>query len=211
MPDFTLEDEYAPDDVCGLDEVGRGPLAGPVVAACVYIPPALREHPLTGEINDSKKLSEKKRHVLDKFIRTECIWALAECTPGEIDDLNILQASLTAMVRAYESMAHKAPVALVDGNRLPRALPCRGIPVVKGDSRSVSIAAASIIAKTYRDKLMRSLAEDHPHYGWESNAGYPTKVHMEGIAQYGITIHHRRSFAPVAAYLEAAERLKIRA
>lgn len=211
MPDFCLEDEYGPDDVCGLDEVGRGPLAGPVVAACVYIPPASRALPFMREINDSKKLSDKKREALDALIRSECIWGIAECSVEEIDSLNILKASLAAMVRAYEGLAVRPQVALVDGNRLPPALPCRGVPVVKGDSRSVSIAAASIIAKTYRDRLMCRLAEEHPHYGWENNVGYPTKTHLAGIERFGITVHHRRSFGPVASYLEATERLKIRA
>lgn len=210
MPDFALEDEHGP-DACGLDEVGRGPLAGPVVAACVYIPPEKRGLSWIAEINDSKKLSDKKREALDEFIRAECIWSIAECSVAEIDTMNILRASLAAMVKAYEAMTLRASVALVDGNRLPAHLPCRGVPVIKGDSRSVSIAAASIIAKTYRDKLMNELAAAHPHYGWESNAGYPTKTHLAGIEQFGITVHHRRSFGPVALYLSAQSDIKIRA
>lgn len=201
MPDFSLEAEHGY-DACGLDEVGRGPLAGPVVAACVYIPAEKRDLPFLKDINDSKKLSDKKREALDALIRAECIWALAECSVAEIDAMNILKASLTAMSRAYEGLAARPAVALVDGNRLP-ALPCRGVPVVKGDGRSVSIAAASIIAKVYRDRLMRELARAHPHYGWESNAGYPTKLHIEGLRIHGVTPHHRRSFAPVAELLAA--------
>jgi ribonuclease HII len=210
MPDFSLEDEHGP-DTCGLDEVGRGPLAGPVVAACVYIPHEKRALPFIPEINDSKKLAERKRERLDELIRSEFVWSIAACSPAEIDEMNILKASLTAMTRAYEGMRIQAAVALVDGNRLPAALPCRGVPVVKGDSLSVSIAAASIIAKTYRDKLMCDLACEHPHYGWERNAGYPTKLHIEGMRQHGITVHHRRSFAPVAEYLDEETRIKIRA
>lgn len=167
--------------------------------------------PLCGRLTTVRNYLKKKREALDELIRAECVWALAECSVEEIDTLNILKASLTAMVRAYEGLSVRPQVALVDGNRLPPALPCRGVPVVKGDSRSVSIAAASIVAKTYRDKLMSRLAQDHPHYGWESNAGYPTKTHLAGIEQCGITIHHRRSFGPVSRYLEAVDRLKIRA
>ncbi|MCB1531276.1 MAG: ribonuclease HII [Alphaproteobacteria bacterium] len=201
MPDFSLEDAID-GPVCGLDEVGRGPLAGPVVAACVYIPDHVRPLPFIGEIRDSKKLSEAKLESLNTLISEHCAFAVTEITPQEIDEINILQASLKAMATSLERMSVSIRHALVDGNRCPAHMPCPATPVVKGDSVSTSIAAASIIAKAHRDRIMRALAQEHPHYGWESNVGYPSPQHLAGIDAHGITNHHRKSFAPVRNFIE---------
>ena len=196
MPDFTLEDAHG-GLVCGLDEVGRGPLAGPVVAACVYISAECRTLPFIGDIKDSKKLRHPKRLSLDALIRQHCAWGIGQCEPEEIDAINILQASLKAMERAYAAMNAPADLALIDGNRLPKSLPCAGKAVVKGDGISTSIAAASIVAKVHRDKIMGQLAAEFPQYGWERNAAYPTAEHLAAIQIHGVTPHHRRSFGPV--------------
>ena len=199
-PDFSLEDKI-PGPVCGIDEAGRGPLAGPVVAACVHIPKDVRVFEFIKYINDSKKLTDKKREFLFIKITEHCSYGIAHCTPYEIDEMNILQASLTAMERAFALMPQQAEHALIDGNKIPKNLPCSCTPVVKGDARSISIAAASILAKVTRDRIMRALAQDHPHYGWERNAGYPTAEHRAALALHGPTEHHRRSFGPVRAVL----------
>lgn len=204
MPDFSLEDEQS-GLVCGLDEVGRGPLAGPVVAACVHVPDDVRTLSFVSEIKDSKKLGKKKLAELYDLISQHCIWSVAEISPAEIDEINILQASLKAMavacidVHGHTKMAH----ALVDGNKMPQNLPCPATTVVKGDSVSTSIAAASIVAKVTRDRIMLDLAAEYPHYGWESNAAYPSPAHLQAILEHGITPHHRKSFAPVRRYIEA--------
>jgi ribonuclease HII len=203
MPDFRHEDEHSPDlPVCGIDEVGRGPLAGPVVAACVYIPPEIRDMPFIRALQDSKKLTAIKRKALDESIRAHCIFAIAECSPAEIDRLNILQASLKAMADAFYAMPdwlhkHANSKVLVDGNFVPKSLQPRGVAIKKGDQLSCSIAAASIIAKVYRDALMERLHRAHPVYGWDRNAGYPTAAHISALQEHGITPHHRRSFAPI--------------
>lgn len=200
-PDFSIEDGIQ-GGVCGLDEVGRGPLAGPVVAACVYIPAEKRGLDFVLKIRDSKKLSEARLLELDSLIREHFEFGVAEVTPQEIDEINILQASLAAMKRAFMQITNAAIIhALVDGNHCPK-LPCPATPVIKGDSRSVSIAAASILAKVHRDKIMEQLAREHPHYGWERNVGYPTAEHLAGIDRHGITAHHRRSYAPVRNFIE---------
>ncbi len=199
MPDFSLENEHD-GPVFGLDEVGRGPLSGPVVAACVYIPEDLRTLPFVSEIRDSKALSEKKLERLYGEITTHFEWCVAEISPAEIDEINILQASLKAMAMSLLQMETVPVHALVDGNKLPN-LPCPARAVVKGDSKSVSIAAASIVAKVTRDRIMRELHKTHPHYGWSTNVGYPSKVHLAGIVAHGITEHHRKSYAPVRNFL----------
>lgn len=183
--------------VCGIDEVGRGPLAGPVVTACAYIPPEKIAHPVWKDVTDSKKLTPVKRDYLFEIIRHQCVYALAEASAEEIDTLNIHHATLLAMKRAYEGVHQKAAIslALIDGKFAP-AITCRTQTVVKGDSLSLSIAAASIIAKVTRDRMMTALHEEYPHYGWATNAGYGTAEHMDGIARHGITPHHRKSFAP---------------
>ena len=198
-PDFTLENEYS-GLVCGLDEVGRGPAAGPVVAGCVYMPEDVRNLSLTAEIQDSKKLSYKKLEELYEFITEYCVWAVAEKSPQEIDEINILQASLQAMAEALNKTGLEYTHALVDGNKLP-VLPCSASAIKKGDSKSVSIAAASIVAKVTRDRYMRKLHEHYPHYGWDTNVGYPSKAHKAGIDAHGITEHHRKSFAPVKNFI----------
>ena len=204
-PDFSLEDGHK-SPVCGLDEVGRGPLAGPVVAACVYIPDTKRDLAFISDIRDSKKLNAKKLEYLFKKISEHFTFGIAEISPQEIDKINILQASLKAMEEAFCSISSQAQsrndmLALIDGNHTPKNLPCPAQAVIRGDSKSVSIAAASIMAKVTRDRLMAKLAQEHPHYGWERNVGYPTPEHLAAINRHGITTHHRRSYAPVRNFL----------
>lgn len=204
--DFSLENKHE-GIVCGLDEVGRGPLAGPVVAACVYIPPEMRDLQFINIIKDSKKLSDKKRILAFEEINKYCAVGIGECSPAEIDELNILWASMEAMKRAYADMCDASglipTLALVDGNRIPPDMTCSAEAVVKGDAKSKSIAAASIIAKVTRDRYMSEIAAEYPHYGWESNSAYPTKQHLEAINIHGITPYHRKSFGPVRKFLEA--------
>lgn len=193
---FDLEQNYA-FPVCGLDEAGRGPLAGPVVAACVYVPTDKRGLGFWDDVNDSKKLSAKKRDTLFDHIREHCIYGIAEASVDEIDQLNILRASLLAMKRSFDIMGGKADwVALVDGNQKP-PLPCTIQTVIKGDSISRSIAAASILAKVTRDRVMEDLCKQYPMYGWSKNAGYGTALHLNALREHGITAHHRKSFAPI--------------
>ncbi len=202
MPDFSLEQSIN-GAVCGLDEVGRGPLAGPVVATCVYVPEDKYDLSFVSQIKDSKTLSEKKLTELNNLISQHFSFAIYEISPQEIDEINILQASLKAMVGAHNNLNEMIDHALIDGNRCPSELTCPSTPVIKGDNISTSIAAASIIAKTYRDALMKDLAKNHPHYGWARNAGYPTKEHLQAINLHGITPHHRKSFAPVRRFIES--------
>jgi ribonuclease HII len=200
-PDFSIEDSIG-GLVCGLDEAGRGPLAGPVVAACAYIPFEKRELPFVSQIHDSKKLLPEKLEILFDYISEHFIFAITEIPPETIDKINILQASLLAMKQSHEKITNAAiSHALVDGNKCPK-LSCPATAVVKGDNKSVSIAAASILAKVTRDRLMEKLAEEHPHYGWERNVGYPTAEHLEAINRHGITPHHRKSYAPVRNFIE---------
>ena len=200
MADFSLE-EQCDGVVCGLDEVGRGPLAGPVVAACVIIPPEKRTLDFVSDIKDSKKVSEKKREVLYAQIVQNFPHAISAISPQEIDEMNILQASLAAMKRAHDQLSGIA-YALVDGNRAP-ALSSQAITVIKGDQKSKSIAAASIVAKVYRDRIMKKLSEQYPDYGWAKNSGYPTAQHREALLVHGITEYHRRSFGPVRKIIES--------
>lgn len=202
MTDFSLEDQ-CDGIVCGLDEVGRGPLAGPVVAACVVIPKDKRMLDFISEIQDSKKLSLKKREELYDKITTHFPYAISEITPEEIDEINILQASLKAMKTAHDILDN-IEYALVDGNKAPQ-LSSQTTTVVKGDSKSKTIAAASIIAKVHRDRIMLALSKQYPHYGWSNNSGYPTKQHRAAIQEHGITPHHRKSFAPVRNFIESQQ------
>lgn len=200
-------DEQFSFPVCGIDEVGRGPLAGPVVAACVFICSNNHNEPFWTEITDSKKISAKKREKLFEMIKEHSIYGIAEVSPQEIDQLNIHHATLLAMKTAYDKIEAQLPhdvLALIDGKFAP-ALNCQTQTVIKGDSHSTSIGAASIIAKVHRDRLMAQYHDEYPHYGWNSNAGYGTKAHMDGLAQYGVTPYHRLSFAPCA---KAAENMK---
>ncbi len=193
LPNLDYELEHT-GLVAGVDEAGRAPLAGPVTAAAVI----LDLNNIPEGINDSKKLSEKKRDYLAEQIKATAIaYAICECNLQEIEELNILHASMLAMQRCVEQLSPQPIHALIDGNRLPKLLPCPATPIIKGDAKSLSIAAASILAKTSRDHLMKQLAEQYPHYGWERNAGYPTPQHIAALDTHGITPHHRRSFAPV--------------
>ncbi len=191
--------------ICGIDEVGRGPLAGPVVTACVHIPEEHLSHAVWREVNDSKKLTHNKREFLYDLIIDRCIFAVAEADVEEVDSLNIHHATLLAMKRAYEGVHGQAEIslALVDGKFAPK-IACSTKTVVKGDATSLCIAAASILAKVTRDRLMAKLHEEFPHYGWAGNAGYGTPEHIEGIRLHGITPHHRKSFAPCRESLEKA-------
>lgn len=175
----------------GCDEAGRGPLAGPVFAAAVILPKDFH-HPL---LNDSKQMSEKSREILRPIIEREAVaWAVEEVSAEEIDSINILNASITGMQRAVRRLAVKPEYLLIDGNKFK---PFDGYEyqcIVKGDGKFSSIAAASVLAKTYRDQYMRKLAAEYPQYGWERNMGYPTKEHIEAILAYGYTPHHRKSF-----------------
>lgn len=198
MPNFSLE-RQAGGKVAGIDEAGRGPWAGPVVAAAAILDPATLPKPLLERLDDSKKLNPKIRETLFRELQGRAAIGVGMADIGEIDTINILQATLLAMRRALDNLPYRPDFALVDGNRAPD-LPCPCQTVVKGDGRSLSIAAASIVAKVTRDRLMRRLAEEFPGYGWERNAGYGTAEHKAALERLGITPHHRRSFAPIAIY-----------
>ena len=192
MPDLAFEMEIG-GRVAGVDEVGRGPLAGPVTAAAVVLDLA---HVPEG-LDDSKKLSARRRGALWDQILAHADVSVAHASVGESDRFNILRASHIAMVRAVAGLSAKADHALIDGNMIPRDLAISSETIIKGDARSLSIAAASIVAKVWRDRHMVALAQQHPHYGWEKNAGYPTALHILGLKQFGVTEHHRRSFKPI--------------
>ena len=184
--------------IAGVDEVGRGPLAGPVVTAAVILDPA---NPITG-LNDSKKLTERRREVLAEEIKERALaWSIGRAEVEEIDEINILQATMLAMCRAVEGLPIKADYLLIDGNRLPTNLSCPAEAVVKGDSRVEVISAASILAKVSRDREMVMMAEQYPGYGLEKHKGYPTRAHVAALNEIGVTPIHRRSFRPVAMAL----------
>ena len=190
----------------GCDEAGRGCLAGPVMAAAVILPPDFHNDVL----NDSKQLSERQRYALREVIEREAVaWAVAECSPAEIDQLNILRCSILAMQRALDMLAVRPQHIIVDGNRWTPYIPAAEQPgtviggagtpipahtIIKGDATYMSIAAASVLAKTYRDDRMKALAKEYPQYGWDKNMGYPAKVHRDAIRQYGPTPYHRMTF-----------------
>ncbi len=192
MPDYSIELEVG-GMVAGVDEAGRGPLAGPVVAAAVILD--ITSIP-TG-IDDSKKLKREHREHLHGLIFASAHVGVGMASVEEIDRVNILQATFLAMVRAVEALPVAPHHLLIDGNRAPKALPCACRTVIGGDAISLSIAAASIIAKVIRDRIMAELALAHPHYGWERNAGYGTPEHQRALSLVGISPHHRRSFEPV--------------
>ena len=177
----------------GCDEAGRGPLAGPVFAAAVILPEGFF-HPL---LDDSKRMTERSRDILRPIIEQNAVaWAVESVQPGEIDRINILNASITGMQRAVLRLAVKPDLLLVDGNRFKPLDGYAHVTVVHGDATYASIAAASVLAKTWRDEYMRKIAQEYPQYGWDRNMGYPTKEHIEAIREYGYTPYHRKSFHP---------------
>lgn len=190
-----MNDLFGSDIVVGVDEVGRGPLAGPVVTAAVVLPT-----PIDG-LADSKTLSAKKREALFAEIMAKAKVGIGAASVREIDQLNILQATLLAMRRAVARVPAAPTLALVDGNQNP-GLGFRTELIIKGDAKVPEISAASIIAKVVRDRLMTRLAQRYPVYGWDSNVGYGAKVHRDAMARLGVTAHHRRSFAPLRTWLE---------
>jgi len=207
MPDFSFEDKYS-GLVVGVDEAGRGPWAGPVMAGAVVFLSRKVDKFLLDNLDDSKKLSAKKRDILyEKLIeernKGNILAATGEASAQEIDDLNILQATFLAMSRAVKNLEKKVDFALVDGNQKPKCLGCDCQTIIKGDARCYSIAAASIMAKVTRDRLMGKLAEQYPFYGFEKNAGYGTKVHIEGLHQHGVVKGvHRLSYKPIQQLLD---------
>ena len=210
MPDFSLEKQTNMSGlIVGLDEAGRGPWCGPVVAACVGWPDLKCPTELAGTLNDSKKLSPQKREVLfDKIIAATPAWGIGQASAKEIDEINILQASFLAMYRALDQVIKKGfspQIALIDGNRLPDWA-IKKQAIIGGDGKSLSIAAASILAKVTRDRIMKELAQKYPGYSWEKNAGYGTKEHQNGLKKYGITPEHRLSYAPIKKIVEKNER-----
>lgn len=196
VPDFHFEETLRAGGatrIAGLDEVGRGPLAGPVMAAAVRLDP----NNIPAGLNDSKRLSLRRREAM-----AELLWAQADCAVGEasvaeIEELNILRAAHLAMTRAVARLSVAPDFLLIDGTMAPRGLNLPHRTLVKGDARSLSIAAASIIAKVARDRIMADLAREFPGYGWETNAGYPTPAHKQALLDLGVTPHHRPSFGPV--------------
>jgi len=196
VPDFTLETAALAAGhlrIAGVDEVGRGPLAGPVTAAAVVLDISR----IPDGLNDSKRLTAKRRAVLHDSILAVAEVSIAHASVEEIDSLNILRASHLAMERAIAGLVTPPDMALIDGNLIPRGLQVPAQAVIKGDAKSLSIAAASIVAKITRDRIMWDLAQQFPGYGWETNAGYPSKSHTDALQNIGLTPHHRRSFKPV--------------
>ncbi|MEC3910674.1 ribonuclease HII [Sphingobium sp. CR2-8] len=194
MPDFVHELRHHPGLVAGVDEAGRGPLAGPVVAAAVI----LRSDDCPDGLNDSKQLTAKKRAALEVEIKARALcWGVGIASVEEIDAINILWATMLAMTRAVEALNHDCAHVLVDGNRCP-TWRWASTAVVEGDAKCLSIAAASILAKEERDRMMIAAAADHPHYGWDTNKGYGSARHLAALREHGPTPLHRRSFAPVA-------------
>jgi ribonuclease HII len=192
--------------IAGVDEAGRGPLVGSVVAAAVILDP---ERPIEG-LNDSKKLTEKKREALFVEIQEKAIaWSIAEASAKEIDEINILQASLLAMRRAVEGLSVAPEHVLVDGNKVPQGLVVSCDAVVGGDALHAEISAASILAKVTRDRQMVEMDQHYPEYGFAKHKGYPTKAHFEAIAAHGVIDEHRRSYAPVRKALEQIEAEKL--
>ena len=199
---YNIENSLRPNGyeiIMGVDEVGRGPWAGPVTACAVILDP----ENIPPGLNDSKKLSAKRRAQLFEEIINSSLVSCVHVEVGEIDKINILQATFRAMERSISKLPIPDHI-LIDGNKLPPNLPSPATAIIKGDSKSVSIAAASIIAKVTRDRLMADLSLEYPGYGWEKNAGYGTKIHQSGLLNNGVTPHHRRSFKPIHNMLYSA-------
>jgi len=200
FPDFSFELAAGAGSgkiVAGVDEAGRGPWAGCVVAGAVI----LDAKNIPAGLNDSKKLNAVKRELLYAEIMAKAKTGIGVASVEEIDKLNILEATKLAMQRAVENLGVTPDLALIDGNKAPK-LSCQTQTIIGGDAKSLSIAAASIIAKVTRDKMMCELAEKYPEYGWERNAGYGTKIHQQALAKHGVTEHHRRSYKPIRELLE---------
>jgi ribonuclease HII len=192
--------DYAGGVICGVDEAGRGPLAGPVFAAAVILDPA---KPIAG-LRDSKKLSPTRRDELALIIQRDALaWSIAQCSAAEIDALNILQATMLAMRRAIEGLSVAPTLALIDGNRCP-VTTIRTEAIVKGDDKVIEISAASILAKTARDALLLEMHARYPQYAFDQHKGYPTALHLARLREYGVTPEHRRSYAPVRELLNEA-------
>ena len=208
MPDWKIEDSIK-GLVCGIDEAGRGPWVGPVISGAVIFLTRDVNPILLQNLNDSKKLSAKKREFLYEILLQEAqkehiCYAIGEANAAEIDSLNILQATFIAMRRAVERLSIKPQHAIIDGNRLPKDFVCTTSCYIGGDARSFSISAASILAKVYRDNLMKELALKYPQYGFEKNAGYGTKDHILALKLYGPIPEHRRSYKPIKELLNKA-------
>ncbi len=206
MPTWEIEDKMGA-AVCGVDEAGRGPWVGPVVAGAVMFLNRDINPEILAQIDDSKKLTAKKREKLYDLLLEEAragrlTYGIGLASAKEIDELNILQATFLAMRRAVQQLNPQPRHALIDGNRLPQNFCCETSCYIGGDARSYSIAAASILAKVYRDNLMKELAHKYPGYGFEKNAGYGTKDHIEGLKKYGITPEHRKSYKPIKEFLK---------
>ena len=206
MPDFSFELKHQ-GIICGVDEAGRGPWAGPVVAGAAILDRAKLPDDLVQGLDDSKKLKAQKREaLLERLQECDAVQlGLGIASVEEIDEFNILQATFLAMRRAVENLPTRPDFALIDGNKIPPGLSCSAEAVVKGDGLSLSIAAASIQAKVARDFMMVELDVLHPGYGWANNAGYGTKQHQEGLARLGITPHHRKSFKPIRKILSLGD------
>ena len=202
MPDFSIEKSIKNNYIFGVDEAGRGPWCGPVVAACVCWKNLIIPQKLQEQINDSKKLSHKKREVLyEEIMASEALVGIGQASVEEIDRLNILQATFLAMQRALDTVRSEKEYVLIDGNRIPPKLMYPSQAVIKGDSISLSIASASIIAKVFRDRIMLKLSSEYPCYGWDRNAGYGTKEHIEALKKFGVSPYHRKSYRPIKEFL----------
>lgn len=208
LPDFSLEKSYLNQIVVGIDEAGRGPLAGPIVAACILLDEKILQNKICAKINDSKKLSKKDRKEIFLFLQDNAQFGLGVVSEKKIDEINIYQATKLAMHEAYKNFcaknAVKPHIILVDGNFVPFAKQDEIIDIlaiIKGDAKSLSIAAASIIAKETRDSIMLELHEKYPHYGWDKNAAYATEFHMQKIKEFGFCEFHRKSFEPIKSMI----------
>jgi len=199
LADLTLE-KHVGGLVAGIDEAGRGPWAGPVVAAAVIIDPRKISLEFAGKIDDSKKLSKPRREYIANHLKLFAKIGIGASGIKEIEKLNILQATLKAMQRAIYALPVEPDFALVDGNQIP-SLPCAAKSIIKGDSISLSVAAASIVAKVTRDRIMHKLSMRYPDYGWDRNSGYGTSQHSKGLEKFGVTPHHRKMFAPIIKIL----------